>query len=71
MKKELKILNFNKVLKLNTDAENYDYNAFRANGCSHPVKGFCTLCEEKGINISSCKPDYKLWFMSHGASSSE
>jgi len=69
-KKKLKELNFNKLLILDTNIENYTFKDYAKNGYKHPIKGMCTICEEEGVN--ECRYNkiyninYKLKTIGHG-----
>ena len=66
MNKELNQLNFNKILVLETDIDNYDFNEYLKND-KHLIKGFCTLCEDTDCNICPGDSSFKLQTISHGA----
>jgi hypothetical protein len=70
MLQKLKELNFNDLLILDTDVSKYDFNEYIKNGC-HKIKGFCTKCEEKGINFCPDDENYKLQAISHGSMSND
>ena len=72
MNSELKELNFNDLLILDTKVSEYDFNVYHKNG-NHKIKGFCTKCEEKGLNRCRCQKykKYKLQAISHGSTSDD
>ena len=70
MIKELKELNFNKLLILDTDVSNYNIDEYFNNG-SHKIKGYCTFCEQNGINLCPSDNNYKLLGISHGSMSED
>lgn len=67
---ELKELNFNKILILDTDISKYDFDEYLKNG-RHSIKGFCTKCENEGINISPYNDNFKLQTISHATMSDD
>ena len=68
----LKELNFAKLIKIDAeDVENYCFSDYVANKYHHKaMKGYCTSCEEKGINTCDEK-GFCLQNISHGAHSKE
>lgn len=73
MNKELNQLNFNKILVLDEsiDVDNYNFEEY-IESQEHNIKDFCTLCEEKGVNRSTKKPDeFSLKNISHGSHSKD
>jgi len=85
MENELKELNFNSLLILDENVQEYDFNKYLANGekeitigpfsgnagAKHKIKGFCTSCEEKGINVCPKDNSFSLKNISHGAMSDD
>lgn len=65
MIEELKELNFNKVLKVNSKQKSYSFSEY-INNKEHQIEGFCTSCEEKNCHYSFKNPTFKLSTMSHG-----
>ena len=61
-------INFNDVLLLDGDMQNYTFNEYIKSG-HHSIRGFCTRCEEKGCNVCPTDSEYKLQNISHGATS--
>lgn len=70
MIKELNRINFNDVLILDTDVDNYNFNEYLKND-RHNIKGFCTRCEQKGCNICPTDASFRLQNISHGATSAD
>lgn len=68
---ELKYLNFNDLLVVDTDIENYDFNVYIMKNNKHIIKGFCTRCEEKGCNICPKDTTFRLQTISHGATTND
>ena len=69
-KKELKELNFNKLIKIDhPNIEKYSFEDYAKNGFKHPIKGVCTKCEDLKIKVCPSNPNYKLKTMSHGSTS--
>jgi hypothetical protein len=72
MENKLKKLNFNNLLTLDTNINEYSFESYVKNGKRHPqIKKMCTLCEEKGINICSTDRKFSLRAMGHGASADD
>jgi hypothetical protein len=67
----LKELNFNSLLVLDENIKEYDFNKYHESGCKHKIKGFCTSCEEKGINVCPRDKSFKLTTISHGATTDD
>jgi hypothetical protein len=67
---ELRHINFNDLLVLDTDIENYDFNVYMDND-KHIIKGFCTRCEEKGCNTCPTDNTFRLQNISHGATTDD
>lgn len=63
-------LNFKNIIQLDIEDPNtYSFDEYVKNNNHHPnITGFCTLCEEKGIN-SGKTPGYYLQNISHGSRS--
>jgi hypothetical protein len=70
MTTKLKHINFNDILILDTEIDNYDFNVYVQNK-EHKIKGFCTRCEEKGCNVCPTDKTFRLQNISHGASSED
>ena len=70
MIKQLKDINFGDLLILDTNINEYDFNSYLNSG-NHPIKGFCTKCEQKGINICPTDQKFKLQAISHGSMSDD
>lgn len=72
MNKELKRLNFNDLLQLDSsiELETYDVETCRRIG-GHPIKGYCVRCEGKGCNTCPGDPTFILKNISHGASAED
>lgn len=70
MNSQLKELNFNKLLVLDTDIESYDFDKYEKAG-GHKIKGFCTLCENNNCHTCPTDPSYTLQNISHGATSDD
>jgi hypothetical protein len=70
MNEELKKLNFNKLLILDENIHQYNFDIYVQNGRKHKIKGYCIKCEEKKCNIDK-SGNFKLKYISHGASSDE
>lgn len=70
MNNELRQLNFNDLLVLDTDIDKYDFNVYMDND-KHFIKGFCTKCEEQGFNLCPNDNSYRLQNISHGATTSD
>ena len=70
MWKELKEINFNELLIIDTNVPNYNFNEYYKNG-NHKIKGFCTNCEEKDINLCPNDKNYKLQTISHASMSDD
>lgn len=68
--KELNQLNFNDILHVDTDVDNYDFNVYMDND-EHILKGFCTRCEQAGYNTCLSDPTFRLQTMSHGATTKD
>ncbi|MCL2792269.1 MAG: uracil-DNA glycosylase family protein [Spirochaetaceae bacterium] len=68
---KLKELNFNNLIKLNTDINEYSYEHYIKNGFRHPIKGMCTICEENSVNICPSDRNFKLMAMGHGSTSND
>ena len=71
MTKDLKKLNFDDLLILNTNVENYSFNNYLINNSKHKVVGFCTKCEEKECNYSPSDKSFTLQNISHGTSTED
>lgn len=71
--RELRRLNFRELISIGaTDIDNYDYEVHRKKGYEHaPIVGYCTSCEELGINTAHDDESFKLTNISHGAHSSD
>ena len=70
MENALNRLNFDTVLKLDTAIDQYDFSVY-AQQHRHPLKGFCTLCEESGVHQCPSDSSFRLNHMSHGASTKD
>jgi len=72
MNSELKQLNFNNLLILDDRIylAEYDFNIY-LNNKQHFVKGYCLLCEKKGCNLCPTDNNFKLLYISHGASTDD
>jgi hypothetical protein len=70
MKNNIKQLNFNSLLILDTDVSKYNYEIYLKNN-GHKIKGFCTKCDEKKVNTCPKNKKFKLRTISHGASSQD
>ena len=70
--KELRKLNFEKLISVFTDVEAYSYDEYRKNGYEHKaINGYCVSCEKKEWNHAKDDDTYTLTNMSHGAHSSD
>jgi hypothetical protein len=63
-------LNFNDLLFLDTDIDNYNFNTYLKNH-KHKIKGFCTRCEVLGYNVCPTDNTYRLQNISHGATTDD
>ena len=67
-KKALKELNFNNLLKFDTNIEKYTYENYAENKYEHTkIIKMCTLCEKEKVNICINNHNYKLKTMGHGS----
>lgn len=67
MNATLRQINFNQLIKLETNTDEYDLNSCRKLN-RHPIVGYCTACEEKGYNKSTLGNENMLEIISHGIS---
>lgn len=67
MNNDLKEINFNKILILDTNIHEYNHDKYLELK-RHPIKGFCTKCEENNFNKCPKDNSYILQNISHGAS---
>lgn len=72
MNKELKQLNFNDLLLLDSsiNLDEYNFDIYKQNG-QHVVKGYCLRCETKGCNTCPTDNTFDLKNISHGASTDD
>lgn len=68
---QLNKINFNDLLILDCDIDKYNFNVYLNNGEHHLIKGFCTRCEKKGINVCPTDSSFRLQNISHGATSKD
>lgn len=70
---KLRELNFQELISLGTqNVGSYSHDQYRQNGNEHtPIIGYCTSCEDKGINTAQDDETFKLTNISHGAHSSD
>ncbi len=63
-------LNFRELIGIDTEDVNlYSFDDYISNNCKHNVKGYCTICEDKGINVCEYEENYSLKNISHGSHS--
>lgn len=74
MNSELRKLNFRNLLMIDQGRVNekeYDFEQYALNEYKHPIKGYCTRCEEKGCNICPQEQEFRLLNISHGSSTDD
>lgn len=69
---KLNELNFNELIQLDVqDLDSYSFSDYEENGMHHKnIVGYCTSCEEKGINTCDVE-GFRLLNISHGAHTSD
>jgi len=69
---ELKKLNFQSLLILDDSVrlDTYSFDIYMQNN-GHRLQGYCTKCEEKGCNVCSSDNNYRLLYISHGATTDD
>ncbi len=69
---KLRTLNFEKLISIEFEKpiSEYSFNDYLSKG-KRQIKGFCTDCEGKKLNISPKDENYRLQNISHGATSND
>lgn len=70
--KDIKTLNFDKLISINFEKSitEYNFNEY-LNKTKHQINGFCVDCEDKGLSVSPKDSSFRLQNISHGATTND